>query len=157
MAASTPVIASATVAAVRAREVIRTPAETGVARRRLRIPDSRCVVTETPRLLTAAWITPSAMIPGTEYTDVWITPPVTGTVLSRNTVAKMGRDVTGSARVKYLACRCGRRPAGRSGTGGRRAQWACGGPPCGRTLRGGAARGPRAGCGGAVCGLAVPG
>lgn len=44
----------ATLAAVSARPAIRTPAGTGAARRRLRIPDSRCAVTESARLLPFA-------------------------------------------------------------------------------------------------------
>ena len=56
---------SDTVTAVSARAVTRTPAEIGVARRRLRMPFSRWAVTELARLLTAAWMMPSAMIPGT--------------------------------------------------------------------------------------------
>jgi hypothetical protein len=70
----------ATMTAVRARAVISAPAETGVARRRLRIPDSRWVMTERARLLTAAWIMPSAMMAavrtvaeGGSYLDLAVT------------------------------------------------------------------------------------
>ena len=45
---------AATLAAVSARPAIRTPAGTGAARRRLRIPDSRCAAMESARLLSAA-------------------------------------------------------------------------------------------------------
>src|SRR5260370_34853529 len=54
MAARTMVMTMATLAAVSARPAIRTPAGTGAARRRLRIPDSRCAVTESARLLPFA-------------------------------------------------------------------------------------------------------
>ena len=55
---------SATTTAVRARPAMRTAAGTGVARRRFRTPDSRWAVTEMTRLMNAAAMMPSVMIPG---------------------------------------------------------------------------------------------
>ena len=64
-ASSTVKTVSETVTAVRVRPATSTHAGTGVARRRLRIPPSRCAVIEITRLTNEAAITPSAPMPGT--------------------------------------------------------------------------------------------
>ena len=51
--------------AIAAREAMNTPGGSGVARRRLRTPRSRCSTMPIASATKAAAITPSAMIPGT--------------------------------------------------------------------------------------------
>src|SRR5690348_5038141 len=65
MTRSTTVEARATTTDVMARAAMSAAAGTGVARRRLRTPDSRWAVTEITRLMRAAAMIPRAMIPGT--------------------------------------------------------------------------------------------
>ena len=56
---------TATATAVSTRPAMTAAAGTGVARRRLSAPRSRCAVTEAARLPKHAAMTPSAMMPGT--------------------------------------------------------------------------------------------
>ena len=86
---------------------MRAAAGTGVARRRLSTPDSRWAVTEMTRLMNAAAMMPSVMIPGTYETPVSIRPPATLTVCPcpPKIEAKITRNITGSASVKNWAWR----------------------------------------------------
>ena len=64
-ASSKLITTSETAIATSARPAISTHAGTGVARRRFRIPASRCAVIEITRLTNDAAIRPSAEMPGT--------------------------------------------------------------------------------------------
>ena len=65
MASSNAVTPSATTTEVRARPAMIAAAGSGVARRRLSAPDSRCAVTEITRFTNAAAMIPRVMMPGT--------------------------------------------------------------------------------------------
>src|SRR5581483_874963 len=65
MPSNTAVIARAVTTAVKARPAMIAAAGIGVARRRLRMPVSRCAVTEMTRLTKAAAMMPNVMMPGT--------------------------------------------------------------------------------------------